>query len=138
MAHCKDIDTYGCVRVSDKRDNSRTVLHGPCLPHNRPALFLDLGACGIRVINLNRQVPKRITQIVRLGIPIVSQLDNRAIFLIFIPNKRKRKLALRIIIATQHFHPEQLGIELDRAVEIADSKHGVKKAHCALQYCVGM
>lgn len=112
------------------------MLHRPSLTYHGPALLLDLRASGISIIHLHGQVPKPRPQVIRRRIPVVRKLNHRAVTLIGIANERQRELAIGIVVAAQQFHAEQFGIELDRAVQVADPDHRVQEAHRVLRFAI--
>jgi len=46
-----------------------------------------------------------------------------------VADERQSVLLLGAVGSAQHLHAEHVGVEADRALQIADPQHGVKDAH---------
>ena len=66
---------------------------------------------------------------IAVGAVVVGQLDFGMVRVVAVTDKRQAVFVFRVFGRTQQFHAEHLGIKIDRALEIANAKHGVKKAH---------
>src|ERR1700730_9285975 len=77
----------------------------------------------------DREVAKGAAQRVGFGlIPVVGQLDHGIVGLVAISDKGESELAGRVIAFAQQLHTEQLGIEIQRGVEIAHPDHRMQKS----------
>src|ERR1051325_278108 len=82
----------------------------------------------VDIRNANREVAKTAAQ--RIGlllIPVVGQLNDRAVGLVAIADKGERELAGWVVALPQQLHAELLGVELQRFVQILDPEHRVQE-----------
>ena len=70
-----------------------------------------------------------VAEVVGFRVPVVRELDHRLLALVAISHEGEREAAVGIVLAPQELHPEDVGIEADRSLEIADADHRVKDAH---------
>ena len=125
------------VRILDEGDDGRPVLHRAGRADHLPPAPLDLGAGGDRVGHLQRHVAESAAQVVAGGVPVPGQLDGRGLRLGGVAHEGEREAAVRILVPAQQLHPEHLGVEADRAIEVAHADHGVEDAHRVTRTSVG-
>jgi hypothetical protein len=80
-------------------------------------------------------MPIGVAQVVCLGFPVVSQFEHGTFGFILVADEGQRELAIRIVLAAQQAHAENIGVEIERAVEIADAQHGVEDSHGSGSSC---
>src|SRR6185436_8680534 len=60
---------------------------------------------------------------------VVGELEHRGLFLVVVADEGERILLLRPVGGAQQLHAEGLGIEPDRALQVADAQHSVQESH---------
>jgi hypothetical protein len=59
----------------------------------------------------------------------VRELEHSVLAFIAIPDEREREAPVRVILPAQHAHSQNIGVKLDRALQVADSQHRVQNSH---------
>ena len=57
------------------------------------------------------------------------KFEDGAVALLVVADEGQGEAPLGVILAAQQAHPEDLGVEGQRSIEVADAKHGVKNSH---------
>src|SRR5581483_7285499 len=122
------------VRVFDEGDHRGAVLHRPGLAGDLAAAPLDLGAGLVGVVHLQRDVTVGRAKLVLVDAPVAGELelgaaDLLAVDPLVVAEEGEGELAVGVVPPRQQLHPQDLGIEGDGAVEIADPQHGMEDAH---------
>jgi hypothetical protein len=68
-------------------------------------------------------------EVIAIGIPVAGKLDHGISGFLAIADEGEREPAVRIVFATQEFHSQHMGIEVDGTLQVAYPQHGVKKPH---------
>ena len=120
------------VRIFDEGDHGSAAL-------DRARLAGDLGtggtqgvAGGIDVVRFQRDMAVGRAQFVLAHPPVVGQLDHRIIFLVTVTDEGQGVLVLAVLALAQQRHAEYAGVEVDGALQIADTQHGMQNSHCSV------
>src|SRR5207244_4418110 len=70
-------------------------------------------------------------QLVALDAVVVGELEHRAALLAVVADEGELVLLLWTVGGAQQLHTEHFGIELDRALQVADAQHGMQDPHLA-------
>ena len=91
---------------------------------------------GIHVIHGQGDMTVGVSTLVFAATPVVGELDHAVIGLTAVAQKGERELAVRVVLAAQHVHTENLGVEAQGAIQVAHAQHGVQKAarQCCLNF----
>src|SRR5690606_3697850 len=86
------------IRVLDKRQNGTTVFHRTRFTGDLATFLTNPVASGINILYRQRHMAVAIAKIVLRRIPVVGQLNGRAISFILITDKGQREAAFRVIL----------------------------------------
>src|SRR3569623_1902894 len=117
------------VRVLHESDHRAAMLHRPGLARHFAAALFVFVASGAYIVHADGDMHKSVAELVLVHAPVVGELDHRLLALVSVADEGERELAVGIILATQQLHAEHVGVERERAVELADPQHGVQYAH---------
>ena len=70
-----------------------------------------------------------VAELVALNAIVIGQLEHRGALLVVVADEGKRILLLGTVGGAQQLHAEDLGVELHRALQVADAQHGVQESH---------
>ncbi len=117
------------VGILDERDHAAAELHRPGLARDLAALRAHRIARLVRIGDGDREVAEAVPEVIRLRLPVVRELDHGGLGLVPVTDEGERELAIGIVLAPKALHPEDLGVENDRAIEVADADHRVQESH---------
>jgi hypothetical protein len=86
-------------------------------------------AGGLGVVDLEGDVAVAGAEVVGGGVPVVGQLEHGGLGLGAVADEREGEAAVRVVAAAQQLHAEHVGVEGERALQVADPEHGVEDAH---------
>src|SRR5436190_15546851 len=109
------------VGVFDEGDHRGAALHRPGLARHFAAVAAHLFAGLFYVRHADRDVPECVAEVIALDAVVVGELEDRRSFLVVVAYEGERVFLLRAIGHAQELHAEHLGIELDRALQVADA-----------------
>ncbi|SAF28229.1 Uncharacterised protein [Enterobacter cloacae] len=66
------------------------------------------------------------TQLIAVYAPVVGQLDDRFIRFRAVTDKRQRVFIFRIFAGAQQLHAQNVSVEIDGTLQVANAQHGVK------------
>ena len=93
---------------------------------SRPGVAHATRCC---IVNGIRNVPKRAAYVVARHAVVVGQFNHRAALLIAITDERERIFLLGAIRGAQRLHAHHAGVEIDRALNVANVQHGLENSH---------
>jgi len=117
------------VRILDEGDDGAAGIHGSGFANDLATPGANPFCGGLNVVDFDGDVPVTITQVVALSAPVVGKLQDRLVAFVAVADERQRELAIRIVLLAQQAHAEHVSVEVDRALQISDPKHGVKNSH---------
>src|SRR5579859_1451591 len=117
------------VGIFDERDHRAAALYRPGLARNSAAIRAHLVAGRAYVGYADRHVTERRAELVALDAVVVGELEHRGALLVVVADEGERVFLLRAIGGAQELHAEHLRIEADRALQVADAKHGMQESH---------
>ena len=121
---------FVAVGVRHKSNHGAAAFDGACFAGHIAASGLDLlaGCIGIGHTQSNMTVSR--THVVALSAPVVGQLDLRLTRVAaFKAEKGQRVLVLGVLGRAQQLHADDVGVEVNRALEIANAQHRVEESH---------
>src|SRR6185369_15763529 len=86
----------------------------------------------IHVGHAERDVPEGGAQVVAIDAVVVGQFDFGMLGIVAVADERQRVLLLGPLGRAQQLHAEHAGVEVDGALQVAHSEHGVEKSHGAI------
>ena len=107
------------------------MLHGAGLAHNLDTFCAKLLTGFVNIWHAEGDVSETVADIVRMRIPIVSELDDRIGFLRSVADEDVGKPTGLIVSFPQELHAEPIAIKLQALVEIIDSDHRINNFHGA-------
>ena len=120
------------IGILHEGDHGGAALHRPGVAHDAAALGADRRAGGLDVLTTDGDVPIGVTQGVSVGVPIPGELEHRSFALVAVAHESEGVAARLVIAAAQQAHAQNLGVEGDRTLQVADPKHGVEQTHGGL------
>ena len=66
---------------------------------------------------------------VAFGTPVVGQFEFGLGRIAFVTEKSQAVLVVRVFGPAQQLHTQHLGVKINRALEVANAQHSVKKSH---------
>ena len=116
------------VGVFDKGDDRAAMRHRAGRARHLDPGGGELFAGLVDIGHADREMAEGAAQRIGLRlIPVMGQLDHRRIGFVAIADKRQGELAGRVIALAQQLHAEQLGVEMQRFVEVLDPEHRVQQ-----------
>src|SRR5688572_238202 len=76
-------------------------------------------------------------QVVALDAVVVGELEHRGAILGVVADEGEGVFLLRAVGGAQELHAEHLGVELHRALQVADAKHSMEKSHGVFPFRTG-
>src|SRR5581483_7452846 len=119
------------VRVLDERDHRLAVLHRARLADDLDALRAEAIARRVDVLHAEGDVAEAVSDIVRLRVPVVGELEHGVRRLVAVADEREREAAAGKVVAAQELHPERARVERERLLEVVHPDHRVQHAHRA-------
>src|SRR3954447_3613180 len=86
------------VRVFNKCNHGGAMLHGPCFSSNLAPTPFHLLASLISIVYFNCDMPIGRSQIIPICIPVMRQLQYRAVGFILVTHKCQCKPAFRVVL----------------------------------------
>ena len=94
-----------------------------------PPLLAHALAGGGHVRHTDRDMAEGGAELVALDAVVVGELEHRRALLVVVADEGERILLLGAIGGAQQLHAEHLGVEVHRALHVADAQHGVQEFH---------
>ena len=117
------------IGVFDEGDDRRAMLHRPRFAHHLASLLADRRTGHSCVRHGECDVAVAIAEIIGCRIPVVGQFKHGTFAFRTVADEGQREAPFRVIGTAQQFHAENLGIEGNRAIKIADADHRMQDAH---------
>src|SRR5690625_2845889 len=113
------------VRILDKGDDGRAVLHGTGLAHDIAAPGLDFFTGRIGVVDFDGDMTVAIAKVVAGRVPVVRQFQDGTFIFVLVSDKCQREAAVGIVFLAQKAHSQNISVEGERFFQVADTDHGV-------------
>ncbi len=104
---------FVAIRVFHESNYSCAMFHWAGFSCDPASQLFNFFTGFMGIIHFNGNMPEPPSEIITVGIPIMSQFQNSAFCFILVADKRQCKLSFRIIFATQDPHSKYLGIKPD-------------------------
>src|SRR5437016_2853224 len=117
------------VGVLGEGDHRGAAFHRAGLARDLAALALYPLAGFLDIGHFDRDVTEGRAEIVPLDAVVVGELEHGAALFAVVADESERVLLLGPVGRAQKLHAQHLGIEPDRAIQVADPQHGVENSH---------
>lgn len=118
------------VWIGDEGNHGGAAFDGASFARDVAASGLDLLAGGIRVRNAQRDMTIGVAVVIAFHAPVIGQFNFCLAWVAPLKSqKRQRILVFGVLRLAQQLHAQHLGVEVDRALKVANAQHGVKESH---------
>ena len=115
------------VRVGDKGDHGAAALDRAGLARHVAAGGLDLVARGVRVGHADGDVAVGAAHVVAFHAPVVGEFDLGLAGVAAVKAEEgQRVLVFWVFAGAQQLHAQNVSVEIDGTLQVANAQHGVK------------
>src|SRR5205085_1101753 len=108
------------VRVFYKRDHRRATFYRSGLARHPAAVGAHAFAGLFYVGHADRDMAEGVAELIALDAIVIGELEHRGALLVVVADEGERILLLGTVGGAQELHAEDLGVEPDRALQVAD------------------
>ena len=117
------------VRILHERDHRGPTLDRPRLARHGAARIAHLLAGGRHVGHADGHVAEAGAELIVIDAVVVGELEHGVLGLVSIPHEGQCVLLIGPVGGAQEVHAQGPGVEVDRALKVADPKHRVQHSH---------
>lgn len=131
MGSCAFLDKFDLVAIGvlDEGDDRAAKFHGACFPDNLAAAMARYVTGLGGILHFDGDMSESIAKLIVGCFPVMGQFKDGGVRLILVTKEGEGEFTIGVVLAAKQSHPQDVLVEVEGPVKIADPKHGVQNSH---------